>query len=913
MSDNVAEGAALREWLNSFPLPDKIRSLNDLNDGRVLWQVLRDIDANYFAEDLPEQGPKLSDHWLPRWQNIKQINKTLTNYILDQCDQSLPPNTQATQDLKAIATAASAVETTKGGNQALAYHADADRIEQLLKMILLAAINSPKAMEYIGKMPTLNTATQASLKSIIEEVLSALYIPVARILAQTNSLQMQTTGNNAPDDSSSLKTPSGLPLKGQAMDPELFFEERIGKVMADNDDLSRDKRELEKQLRDLHDRLARLQDNNDVLQERLTEAEDRLELNGSAKGANGAAEDSSTKQLENRIQNQEDLIATQETKLSNYQSSTEEMQKMIEKLRASSGKSQTLRDELDELKIERDALAKKANTIDKYKQKLQAGQNLEKENRYLRAELDELRQQWKDVDMGQQKTAGLQLAIDEYKRILPKIEQDRHELQMMKRQLEFDNAALAQRWETANEQQARDRETISDLTDKIREVESGQVSAFLPSGGLEEELSKSTKTEFELQAACTLLMCNQMLTDFRKSEIIKLSGEVQELKKTTPGAGAKSVMLQQLLNDANQKHAALEEKYFEAYQDKLVLESSLADVQQGHPIERYSFRKSTPRILTYNHGSTEVFQKMREQQSNTKLKLSETEDELARTKRQLMASQSDLSMIGKAEREALEELEDSNSKELTDLRNEHSLLERRTKGLEADLDEHTALLRKALRDKSDGQKNLAQQGDQHDQREQSSNDLKSTLEILKAASMGRTEGHSEAVDEMLEKHVKHLAMKNTNGRERVAKLTEVNARIFSRDAEESTAIRWRSLSPLMRRASMFVTRADLLSEQHTRKQNTVIRELQDKLKKLEEGDREGLAGGRTESAAEQKIDQQEELQNLQRETKLMATAWYDLTSRLQMNNVVLQRRNDTPRSFLNKQRHLLNQTSVRTR
>jgi len=38
-------------------------------------------------------------------------------------------------------------------------------------MILLAAINSPKATEYIGKMPTLTTATQASLMSIIEEVI----------------------------------------------------------------------------------------------------------------------------------------------------------------------------------------------------------------------------------------------------------------------------------------------------------------------------------------------------------------------------------------------------------------------------------------------------------------------------------------------------------------------------------------------------------------------------------------------------------------------------------------------------------------------------------------------------------------------------------------------------------------------
>lgn len=40
----------------------------------------------------------------------------------------------------------------------------------------------------------------------------------------------------------------------------------------------------------------------------------------------------------------------------------------------------------------------------------------------------------------------------------------------------------------------------------------------------------------------------------------------------------------------------------------------------------------------------------------------------------------------------------------------------------------------------------------------------------------------------------------------------------------------------------------------------------------------------------------------------MSSAWYDLTSRLQSNHVVLQRRNDVPKSWLNKQRQLVNGT-----
>ena len=53
------------------------------------------------------------------------------------------------------------------------------------------------------------------------------------------------------------------------------------------------------------------------------------------------------------------------------------------------------------------------------------------------------------------------------------------------------------------------------------------------------------------------------------------------------------------------------------------------------------------------------------------------------------------------------------------------------------------------------------------------------------------------------------------------------------------------------------------------------------------------------------------IKNLTRENSMMATAWYDLTSRLQSNHVVLQRRPDAPKSWLNKQRQIVNATPRR--
>ncbi|CAJ2510831.1 Uu.00g064560.m01.CDS01 [Anthostomella pinea] len=61
----------------------------------------------------------------------------------------------------------------------------------------------------------------------------------------------------------------------------------------------------------------------------------------------------------------------------------------------------------------------------------------------------------------------------------------------------------------------------------------------------------------------------------------------------------------------------------------------------------------------------------------------------------------------------------------------------------------------------------------------------------------------------------------------------------------------------------------------------------------------------------QKAQSDQVIKNLQRENAMIATAWYDLSSRLQSNHVVLQRRNEVPRSWLNKQRQMVNATPRR--
>ena len=184
---------------------------------------------------------------------MKQISKFLISYITEECGQKIPEG-PAAGDLKLIAMGSENAETLKASlvdKKYIEIGSSADYTMQLLKLVLLAAINSPRAAEYIERMPTFSTSTQAYLKSTIEEVMNG---DTWQRRAYVNPGQIQDFGNHETGHQS--RPSSSMP------DPELLLEERLARQMAENDDLLREKKEVRKELHELHERLIRLQENN---------------------------------------------------------------------------------------------------------------------------------------------------------------------------------------------------------------------------------------------------------------------------------------------------------------------------------------------------------------------------------------------------------------------------------------------------------------------------------------------------------------------------------------------------------------------------------------------------------------------------------------------------------------------------
>ncbi|KAI9923697.1 hypothetical protein ASPWEDRAFT_46371 [Aspergillus wentii DTO 134E9] len=673
MASEHAVTKVLLEWINSFSLGKTLRATDELTDGVILWEVLQDIDPQYFLDELPERNT--SDHWVNRWQNLKHIHKLMISYIKHQNDDQIPSGLDPSPDLEAIAEKNSAKETNK-----------------LLKLLLMAAISSPNAATYVKTIQDLNTPTQEVIKDIIEEAHNGQHEPV-------------DVADDIKDD---------LSKRDHPVDLELQFEERVGKVLAENDRLTHEKKELEKALEDLHNRLARLQENNDTLQNRLASTEDRLVTLKSGKGDLGF----NAKALETKTRHQEDLIASQEARLAAAQDEVDSLRMSVETLRVKNQRFQTLQDDYDELKTEKDQLARKANAAEKYRQKLQASQDFEKENQTLKNQIKDLQQQLKEADSQHRWTSERDVELEEYRRVLPRIEQECSEMQNLKKQLEFNNHALTERLEGAEEQRERDDLLISELRERIRELEGSPGSPSLTPGAETPKLQGTLQKDFEEIGAKESQL---------KSENDELKKEVESLK--TPQASVESG--------------------YERFSDSFA---------------------QTVEIAQTNSTQSDEYWKLYDNYTATLRRLAEAQFSLDTSQRALSDAMAEKTLVDKEKADMINEVKENNSAESAKIRGEWDELLQRTHHLEAEIDASQTLAREVCSERDELRGMLEKkQTEMKAEDQESIDEVKKLLAELAALDSGEGVDTSERTVVELTKQLTEFFEKNVD---RLAKRAE---------------------------------------------------------------------------------------------------------------------------------------------
>lgn len=638
--------AALLRWVKSFDFAVSIASIKDLQDGVVFWKILGQVEPGYFSGDLPEATASTVDNWIPRWQNLKHIDRLVTAYIRDECNKLPELSRKMTPDLKAIAIDGSRDDTIQVGLSRILTLILADSTMQLLKLILLAALYSPVSND---RMVRTMTKLPGDAATYIAGMISSLENSDRQLAEEKEA--------NGGSDVDGMMSPerSGTPsIPSLQRDPELEREEQLIKAIATI-------RDRDTKIAALTGELKKKSAHALQLQDELTTAKNTLESGGLSGTNNQILE-----QLRQKSVQDKDYIAELESDVSMHKEASEDRQRQLARLKADADSKQKLRDELQMLRAERDDLLQRSKASENLKKKIQTLQESDRINTSLRNDLDAAQEGLRAGKSFKVRCVALQKANEELMKTISNGEQEIFDMKTYRKRLDHELKVVLQRFEVAKERQARDSETISEQEERIRQLEEGQNKDTVDTSNLDDELEIGDNSHQDL-----------------RSRLAELEAENAHLKET-PAVETHDTTVHKKVEMLKERCIDLEKKYLDAYQENLGLDAALKDARGG-------VEDSPPFVELRDRLRTETTKL-----TKTEKRLFEAEGELADTKVKLGATESKVAAMDEERKDPFDELQRSHRANTIILEREKDRLALHGKSVEFQLDEHKDLLRHSL-------------------------------------------------------------------------------------------------------------------------------------------------------------------------------------------------------------------------
>ncbi|TVY89586.1 Protein Hook-like protein [Lachnellula willkommii] len=641
-------------------------------------------------------------------------------------------------------------------------------------------------------------------------------------------------------------------------DIELALEEEHAKLSAAYSD-------LKKKHADYITRFRRLEESHAELQEHSSEIESRLRVLQDSDDGDKVAH---IKDLMTRLQEANDLIANQEQQVETDRVTKERQEKELGNLRPSAQRLIQIEDQLNELKVENTTLTRKANKVDHYQKKLENLQNIERENAHLREQIETLELNMREFDKVNEDKSKMEQTIREFKSLISNLELENVTLIQNKNRLDEEVRFRDDQIQKLHERQQHDEKFIKDLQEQFNTDVAGP-SPPSPTTGhakltLEQELEQSD------DAAPNYAL-----------EISRLRAENQVLKSST--GGVTNANLRTDIEEGERIRKRLQENYQGLLEKHTIAQQQLNAALSSSPDPKSvtlidDILKIGPyKLLTDDVHRDEAFRNLQRlyrentaELASTKSKLGETQSRLQSQERELLDAKADLEAVAQDEIDALETLKETNEAITTSLQNDLLVLQNAHKNITIDFDQQKTHLLNTLLVKDQLIKDLA------DARADD-------------GSNSQLDGKEKAESLLL--NLLHLEM----GLKSNSQLSHLVLYLFL--CLHYSSGKARASSTVLKHK---IQQLELTLSLQIQKQELVIQDLQRRLKIAEES-----------SPDAQKAANETMIKNLTRENALIASAWYDLSSRLQSNHVVLQRRQDAPKSWLNKQRQMVNSTPRR--
>ncbi|CAN9431490.1 unnamed protein product [Alternaria alternata] len=432
---------ALLDWVNTFDLPHRITSLTQLEDGQILWQILADIDADYFNESLPnfeENHRRQSDNWIPRWQNLKYIERTTSTYIREECEQLPVLTKRMIPDLKAGA---------RDGSTML--------VAKLTMAVLLAACFSPRSNQrMLQVMPKLGQKTAETIAEAIQEM-------------QALDQRMSELGVDAELTSDPVPTGYRTPTRAMSGQPppagnELEQEAQLFEANKDRQALKAQVGKLLDELKVSRERIAKLE-------EEVAEATAYLDVRA---GQAQRAQSDDVENLRNDLLRDRQYIDQLEQDLVHTREIMESQKRRLDRLEGEEGSKQDLRDQLQLVKAERDELSQKAKANENLKKKIESLTKETKQLETLREDYQQARERLAQLEQVEERNDILQNIIKENGQTLANGEQAIFEEKGKRTRVEHENLLLMKQLEQTRELQYKAEDAKQELEERIRELES---------------------------------------------------------------------------------------------------------------------------------------------------------------------------------------------------------------------------------------------------------------------------------------------------------------------------------------------------------------------------------------------------------------------------------------------------------
>lgn len=501
--------------VNTFEVSGRVTTWSQLEDGQILWQILNDIDAEYFRESLPifekSNDRRESNNWIPRWQNLKHIERAVSAYIREECEQLPVLTKRMIPDLKTGAMEGSTMLMAK-----------------LTMAVLLAACFSPKSNQrMLQVMAQLGTKTAETIAAAIQEM-------------QALDMRMSDLGVDSEltvePNLSGYRTPTRA-VSGTATtlgrDSELEQEAQLVEANKDRHALRTHVGKLRKELETARNRILQLEED-------LAEATVHLDNRSAQPGHSDDVE-----QLRNDLARDRQYIDQLETDLAHARDILESQNRRLERFQGEEGSKQDLRDQLQLIKAERDDLSQRAKANENLKKKIETLTKETKNLEQLREDYQQARERLQQLENIEERCEALEKVNKENSSTLVNCEQAIFEEKGKRTRIEHENLLLMKQLEQTRELQYKAEDAKNDLEDRIRDLES---SSHADRGGsLEEELEQDTKAP---EPDSTRLTEGRVTADAialqQKVEILTArlkSLEVETLKQMTENLGLRSDLM----------------------------------------------------------------------------------------------------------------------------------------------------------------------------------------------------------------------------------------------------------------------------------------------------------------------------------------------------------------------------------